>query len=507
MSDTPTTARILIKGGHVIDAAQNIDRIADVLIEDGRVVRVGDGPVPEHAEVVDATGQYVSPGFIDIHIHAYGTLGFADPDSLGLWQGVTSFVEAGGPGIDTLSEFLALMKGRTVTDLYAGVYIRPTGLIGVNYVEGDVRTLMNIPITRWIDTYEEHRDTIRYLKLGAFGRYGKGPLKIGKGLSNILGLPAYFHIGEFQETPPQITTAEAFRLAEAGDMITHIYHGNPGGTLTEDGKVLPEVIDAEKRGVLFDIGFGGFNFSWRVAERAFEQGLIPYTISSDLQQHNVAGPVYSLANVMSVLLRLGLSLNEVIERVTINAARAISIDDRAGSLRPGIPADITIFRVDDGEFDLADAKLVTRKANRMIVPTMVFKNGVRYDTDLARCQNEKNWFWHVSEDAIPGPAEALDDSQRRFLVALAAALEPESWQLTSAERLDIFRAVELQDLFHHVCESCGLPLKQALEAVYACFIEEPFTMQIGLLLFRLNKAFAIKRMRMVADRRATAAAE
>ena len=279
----------------------------------------------------------MSPGFVDIHIHAYGTLGFADPDSLGVWQGVTSFVEAGGPGINTFDEFLALMSDRTVTDLYAGLWLRPMGLIGVNYIEGDVRTLMDIPITKWIDAVEQHGDVLRYVKIGAFGQYGTGPIKIGKGLAEILGIPAYFHIGEFQQVPPQITTADAFRAAGPGDMITHIYHGNPGGTLGEDGKVLPEVIDAQERGVLFDIGFGSFNFSWHVAERAFDQGLVPHTISSDLQQHNVIGPVYSLANVMTVFLRLGLSLNEVLERVTINAARAISIDDRAGSLRPVFP--------------------------------------------------------------------------------------------------------------------------------------------------------------------------
>ena len=140
MAPANSSDRIVVKGGHVIDPAQAIDRIADVLIEHGRITRVGDGPIPEDAEVVDAGGHYVSPGFVDIHIHAYGTLGFADPDSLGIWQGVTSFVEAGGPGIGTFDEFLALLDGRTVTDLYAGLWLRPMGLIGVNYIEGDARS-------------------------------------------------------------------------------------------------------------------------------------------------------------------------------------------------------------------------------------------------------------------------------------------------------------------------------------------------------------------------------
>ena len=499
--------QILIKGGHVIDAAQAIDRKADLLIEDGRISWVGDGPVPDDVEVVDAAGHYVSPGFVDVHIHAYGTLGFADPDSLGVWQGVTSFVEAGGPGIDTFDEFLALMSGRTVTDLYAGLWLRPMGLIGVNYIEGDARTLMNIPIAKWIDAVEQHGDVLRYVKIGAFGQYGTGPIKIGQGLAEILGIPAYYHIGEFQQVPPQITTADAFRAAGPGDMVTHIYHGNPGGTLDEDGKILPEVIDARERGVLFDIGFGAYNFSWHVAERAFDQGLIPHIISSDLQQHNVTGPVYSLANVMTVFLRLGLSLNEVLERVTIDAARAISIDDRAGSLRPGHPADVTLFRIDEGEVTLSDCQLVTRTGNRTVVPVTTFKNGIRYDADMTRCQDEKNWFWQISEDVVPAPAGALDEPQKKFLSALAERLGHETWKNASAERLDIYSAINLQDLFHEVRALSGVPLKEALEAVNACFLEAPFTMQIGLLLFRLDKEFALERLQTVAGHPQHAAAE
>ena len=163
MIEDNSLERIVIKDGHVIDPAQGIDRIADVLIEGGRIARVGDGAMPEEAEVVDATGHYVSPGFVDVHIHAYGTLGFADPDSLGIWQGVTSFVEAGGPGIGTFDEFLALLEGRTITDLYAGLWLRPIGLLGVNYIEGDARSLMEISIAKWMDAVADHGDVLRYV--------------------------------------------------------------------------------------------------------------------------------------------------------------------------------------------------------------------------------------------------------------------------------------------------------------------------------------------------------
>src|SRR5438034_11731956 len=104
-------------------------------------------------------------------------------------------------------------------------------------------------------------------------------------------------------------------------MITHLYHGNLGQVIDEHGKVLPVVRDAERRGVIFDLGFGGYNFPWDVAERAFAQGLAPHTISSDLQQFNVVRPVKSPANVMSAMVRLGMRLQDVVDPVTSAPAK------------------------------------------------------------------------------------------------------------------------------------------------------------------------------------------
>jgi dihydroorotase len=222
-----------------------------------------------------------------------------------------------------------------------------------------------VPVTQWVDFAKQNRDMLRYIKCNAMGDYGPGTLRLTKGLAEILNLPLYMHIGEFQlQNPKHLLAPEAFKIAEAGDMITHLYHGNLGQVIDENGKVLQVVRDAEKRGVLFDLGFGGYNFSWDVAEKAFAQGLIPHTISSDLQQFNVVRPVMSLANCMSAMLKLGMSLSDVITRVTSAAAKAIHLQDRAGSLAVGHPADITVFRVEDGEFDMLDCYTKTRKVNQ-----------------------------------------------------------------------------------------------------------------------------------------------
>ena len=113
------TGTTVLRGAHVIDPAQAIDRVVDVIVTNGKIAAV-DGEAPAGAEVVDLSGHYLSPGWIDLHIHAYGMLGFANPDTIGIYQGVTTFVDAGGPGIGVMDEFAALLEGQLVTDLYAG---------------------------------------------------------------------------------------------------------------------------------------------------------------------------------------------------------------------------------------------------------------------------------------------------------------------------------------------------------------------------------------------------
>jgi dihydroorotase len=496
---------LLLKNAHVIDPHLAIDRVTDVVIEAGTIRSVGEGQVDPQMPSLDLTGCYLSPGWIDIHVHAYGTLGFSDPDSIGVYQGVTSFVEAGGPGIDTLDEFIAIMD-TLETGLYVGPFIRPMGLLGLNFLEGNVRTLGDVPITRWLDFAQQNRSLLRYLKCNAIGEYGTGTLKLTKGLSEILDLPLYMHIGEFQlQNPTHLLAPEAFKIAEAGDMITHLYHGNLGRVIDREGKVLPEVRDAQRRGVLFDLGFGGYNFSWDVAEKAYAQDIVPHTISSDLQQFNVVRPVKSLANVMSVMLHLGMTLQEVIERVTAAPAKALSLGDRAGHLGNGMPADITVFRVEAGEFELSDCFKQTRAADRQIVPTMAFKNGRRFDCDFARGLNENNWFLQIAEDHVPAKAATLGPAQIEFLAALADALSTTTWELASAERLDLPKAIELQGIFRRVLEQSGLPLRAAMDALYGCFLDQPFTMQIGLLIIRLDRTFLLSRLQEVSSRRPLAA--
>ena len=490
-------APILLKGAHVIDPAQGIDGIEDIALENGKI-RPVEG-LPSDVETIDVTDSYLTPGWIDIHVHVYGTLGFADPDSIGVCQGVTSYVEAGGPGIGTLDEFLALLGSGLKTTLFAGPYIRPLGILGLNFIESDVRTLTNIPIADWLDFKKAHPGLLRYIKVGAFSGYGYGPTKIGKGLAEVLDLPLYAHIGEHQLQPGNQSAYEIYRVSEAGDIVTHIYHGNECGILDKEGRILPVVQEAKNRGVLFDVGFGGFNFSWRVAERAWAQGFFPDIISSDLQQFNVAGPAYSLANVMTCFMKLGMSLQDAVEKVTSAPAKALRMTDIAGSLKPGLPADVTVFRLDRGAYTLTDTANHTRPYDQRITPIMAFKSGERIDCDMQRCQDEKNWLIQIADDHEPEGVARLTAAQRSFLGALAGKLAPINWDEFSVSTLDYDKSLVLQAAFHQARQEQNIPLRDALIAVFDLFLDHRFTMQIGLFLLRLDRTFALDRMRKVAS--------
>jgi dihydroorotase len=409
-----------------------------------------------------------------------------------------------------LDEFVALSRDRMITDVYAGPYIYPLGIIGFDYVETaeDVRSLDDHGIEPWLEWAAAHPGILRYIKAGAYSPQGRVPIEVAKRVAERLGIPLYIHIGELQETPGVASPADAaFEIAQAGDIVTHVYHNYLGRILDERGRILPIVRDAARRGVLFDLGFGNYGFSWDVAEKAYAQGLLPHFISSDLQQFNVLGPVCSLANVMSVCLRLGLSLRDVIARVTDAPARALALTDRAGSLRDGAPADVTVFRLESGAFELSDCFMQKRMADARIVPVMAFKAGRRVDADLARAQDERNWFMQIAEDHLPGPAARLTARQIDFLATLASALRAVSWELRPPRELDLRQATRLQALFHDVRRAQALPLADAMAAIYDSFLETPFPMQIGLFLVRLERTFVLERLAAVTARRAMAAAE
>ncbi len=296
------------------------------------------------------------------------------------------------------------------------------GLLGLNFIEGDVRTLGEVPITRWVDFAKQNRDMLRYIKCNAIGDYGPGTLKLTKGLAEILNLPLYMHIGEFQmQNPEHLLAPEAFRIAEAGDMITHLYHGNLGQVIDENGKVLPVVRDAERRGVIFDLGLRRVQFLLGRGREVVCPGSDPAhdQLRPSAVQCRPAGQVAGQRDE-----RHAASRHDACRRSSSasprNAAKAISLDrprrqPEAWACRPTSPCSAS----NSGEYEISDCYTQVRKAEKQIVPLITFKNGKRFDADMTMGQDESNWFLQFAEDHVPAAAAQLSDRQRDFLDSLA----------------------------------------------------------------------------------------
>jgi dihydroorotase len=485
------SGKLILKGGHVIDAAQGFDSVADVHIDGGKILAIGnDLDSPPGTEVLDLRGKFVTPGFIDIHVHAYGGIAFADPDSIGVNLGTTTMCDAGGAGAYSWDEFKSLIVGQTKTEIYLWLLLGAAGIYGFQDAWRTVRSLIDIPINRLLDIVEANRDVIVGLKTAGFAALGLGPVKIAKGVANVLGLPLYLHIGDILDSPIETQTAKMLDLLEVGDYVTHSFTPCPGNLIGKDGRILPEALAARDRGVWFDTAFGGFNFSFDVAERVLNEGIVPTTISSDLQQINITGPVFSLTHVMSAMMALGMSLHDVLRRVTINPARQLNLADRIGGLSPGMQGDISVFEVETGKFTFNDCAGGARQGDHLITPILTLKYGevIPYNRELA--ETESNWSMEsvMCYDAVPSGAGFLDQRQRAFLKDLAGKCrKTEAWD-----------GVTLHETFHDVVGHNGIELGRAAAAVLDSFMARRFTPPVGFFLSYQDRDFVIARLEEVA---------
>src|SRR6185503_15821916 len=160
-----------------------------------------------------------------------------------------------------------------------------------------------------------------------------------------------------------------------GDIVTHVY-APVNGIFDGNGRVLPQVLEARRRGVLFDFGNGRLeHFTWESVERGIQQRFLPDTISSDLTVAGRTDRVFDFPTVLSKFLLLGLTLNQVIACATVNAARALAPFRHLGTLAVGAPADVAVFDLRDGEFEFVDNERAKRIGRQKLVPSAVIANG------------------------------------------------------------------------------------------------------------------------------------
>ncbi|EKK3983929.1 amidohydrolase/deacetylase family metallohydrolase [Cronobacter sakazakii] len=360
------------------------DTLADIAIKDGKIAALG-SVTGEARATRDLNGEYyVSPGWIDLHVHCYpkSPIYHDEPDAVGVSTGVTTVVDAGSTGANDIDDFYALTRG-VATEVLALLNVSKVGLIAQN----ELADMANIDAAAAREAIARHPDFIVGLKArmssSVVGDNGIAPLERAKAIQQENGhLPLMVHIGN---GPPPLDEIAA-RLSQ-GDIITHCFNGKPNRILTPKGQLRASISDALERGVRLDVGHGSASFSFEVARQAIALGILPHTISSDIYCRNrINGPVRSLAHVMSKFLAIGLSLPQVIDCVTLHAAQALRLAHK-GRLTPGADADLTIFDLRRQPALFTDADEETLHGDYLLVPLAAVRAGAWHMTEQGSAEH------------------------------------------------------------------------------------------------------------------------
>ena len=369
---------LLIKNGRVIDPAQNIDDTLDIAINGNKIAVVAkEIQSQEGQRVVDARDKIVTPGLIDVHCHCSGGIlnNGVDPDDAGVKQGVTTLVDGGSLGEAIFGAFRKYVIPTSRTSVFCFLHIGSQGLS----VMPELRDWKEIDPDATAATIESNQNIIKGVKIRLVGNVvasdGIEVVKMAKKVAKKFGLPIMVHIGDRDKKVPPSLTQEFLPLMEQGDILSHVFTAQKGSTMRPDGTVLPELREAMERGVILDIAHGRFNFSFDIARKGMAQGILPTTLSTDVTVQSLNGPVYGMTVVMSKFMALGIGLNQVIQMSTINSARAINAEDRIGSLKPGMDADVSVLELLPGTWKLEDSEQQTIEVTKLIAPSMTIKSG------------------------------------------------------------------------------------------------------------------------------------
>ncbi|MDW7982689.1 MAG: amidohydrolase/deacetylase family metallohydrolase [Thermomicrobium sp.] len=363
----------VILGGELVDPGTGRYGRFDLGIRDGRIARVAPSLVGWPAEqVIDARGHLVTPGLIDLHTHVYWGVTYwgIEADPVAARTGVTTWLDVGSAGAYTFPGFRRYVLEPSRVRIYALLNLSSIGLVAPTWEFANVQYCDVELAARVI---EANRDVVLGIKarIDANTTSGVGirPLELARALADQLGLPLMVHIGN---GPPTID--EVARLLRPGDILTHCFTGASMRILTADGRVHPLIRALHEEGLVLDIGHGAGSFSFSVAEALLAEGILPDTISSDIHQLAIQGPMFDLPTTLSKFLALGLSLPEVIERATVRPARIIGRPE-LGSLAEGTPADIALFRLEEGDFTFYDVSMQARQGRQLLVNTVTLVAG------------------------------------------------------------------------------------------------------------------------------------
>jgi dihydroorotase len=399
---------LVLKGGRVIDPAQGIDGIQDLAVADGKIAAVGPD-LSGSDNAIDVRGALVLPGLIDTHAHVFrhvtGRFGL-DADLVGVSSGVTTLVDQGGPSLMTFPAFRSYVVEPAASRVYAFLSAYLVGGMEGHYYP-ELYGPHGIDVDGTVKAALAHRDLVKGIKahaeIGGFSRWGMEAFRLSKQISRETRLPLYIHFGQLWALPagnespvdPDRILPDVLDLLEPGDVLAHPFTRHPGGFVGQDGRVHPVVHEAIARGLKIDVGYGS-HFSFAMAKKVLDAGILPDTLGADMhgyntrlpsdgaadQAHMFAGTAnFSLISAMTGLLACGVPLEKIVPMVTSHAAAMLGLEGEIGALRPGAVADVSVLADERGRWVLRDNEGTEIVAERLLRPRFCLRAGQRFDAD------------------------------------------------------------------------------------------------------------------------------
>ncbi|MBV9548096.1 MAG: amidohydrolase/deacetylase family metallohydrolase [Alphaproteobacteria bacterium] len=412
---------LLLRGGHVIDAKNNIDAVMDLAIKDGKIARVAKGLSPKDAiKTIEVAGLYVTPGLIDMHVHVYNGTGekgsyagdlSVPPDGFTFRAGVTTVVDAGCSGWRNFEDFKDRIIDRSKTRVLAMLNIVGNGMRGGRYEQN----------TADMDGEATAAMAAKYpgVVVGIKTAHYNGNDWIAVDQAEIAGvkanLPVMVDFGGDRPARPLYDLLT--KKLRPGDVYTHMYSGL---RQEQDMKTMgPQkgMIEGRARGVWFDAGTGGGSFKWSLAVPFVKQGFKPDSLSTDLHVDSMNSATKDLLNVASKMMAIGLSLKEVVAEMTWHPARQIKREE-LGNLSPGSVADVAVLSVANGKFGFTDMVNTRVNGTKKLVDELTIKGGkivydlngleaLPWDAPQGDVSNDNRWTsWPRPKPAAPPPPDA-----------------------------------------------------------------------------------------------------
>jgi dihydroorotase len=369
---------LLLKNGNVIDPSSGRNGRLDIAIVGERIARIAANlPAHQARTTVDISAYYVTPGLIDLHayVNAQGVFRQGDPrtawrhvnpDHNTLRHGVTTVVDGGSTGWKNFESFKQLVIDRSRVRVLAFLNI-----VGSGMWEGEAAAdPSDLQVDKAVETARRHRETIVGIRSPHLR--GAGPDGVERSIRAAASMGGVALV-EYLENDGSDYRPLVLERLRAGDLITHTFGlGTP--VLDSNGNLTGTLTEARKRGVLFDLGHGTQGFWFRNAVPAARKGFLPDVLSTAMDKTSLLLPRADMMTTLSKFLNMGVPVEQLVERVTVRAARAIKRPELA-TLREGGVADIAVIELQTGRFGFLDAGHNRLQGDRRLRAVLTIREG------------------------------------------------------------------------------------------------------------------------------------